>query len=716
MAPDPNQIDISLSLLPGESKTVIDNLIKELQNITTKMGNLSIGDQSVALAQSGPMARLSPTGSNDEPVDVNIVSVSPTASFAGVAAPTPSQPIDSGSQATTLPNIPTQATLANIEPGVTPGTVSAGQQQSKLGEIAANQAGIQATPVPAPGEGSPTSSDSTIGGTSSDGETVVDNQERQSRTSKLYNTTKNILIPRKEITQEQQDAGETKGSVDWGSMGSRAVNYAQSSALLGMNQGKDELGRMFAPSNLQSTGGQLGGDIAPSINFGGFLGNHIIPGTSYAQAAGSAVGIGDPNSAAAKGSRLEADAFAAAKNMKHIGIDEARQAQHAAIGTFGANAGDQANTNLQTLSQLRSTKDGGLSDLQQPELQKSMDAAMRDGSTSVNDVTKAFQQMPSAAKAARMGIHEYIAAAQEMASTLHQQGASYKKAMAAPNEAATISGQTPESAMAMRQAPIVQGALAAKGLLPEIQGQASSAQVYEAAMPQMKQIYGTLRKSFKPIVKHTPYGDVVQETAREQALAKTGNLFGTTGQEVGRLMNRSSKTLQKANVTDALKGYTQSVERVKHGAKSSSELAAGLEAERTGIGAVASDVTRPEVMQQLEKAHITGKALQAVRAAKTPEAFSAAANKALGIKTSQEQKASIKGDQTMNDVNVHVNVNMKGDAAKYFKDAQATTSTHTKAKKEANSGRGSYNHNNPDGDVPSSKSLLDMMKMGAIVH
>ncbi len=58
MAPDPNQIDISLSLLPGESKVVIDKLIEQLQKYYYRDGGAFYRGSERGLSAGGRYATL----------------------------------------------------------------------------------------------------------------------------------------------------------------------------------------------------------------------------------------------------------------------------------------------------------------------------------------------------------------------------------------------------------------------------------------------------------------------------------------------------------------------------------------------------------------------------------------------------------------------------------------------------------------------------------
>ncbi len=669
-ATDPNRIDISLALLPGESEIVIKDLIEQLTAISSQMRAMMSGDEYAPV--QGVMARTGTTASQDKPLDVHIVGVSPTASFA----------------------MPPNAERA----------------KEKLGaaEAAARSAGGVVLEPTAEMEKVDNASQSTVtpigGGPLPDASIREATAEEDTR-GRIRRIT-DQLIARKQ-TEEGEDIGGFKG-VDVGGTfkKSRGVadeirDYAMTYGVFqgahrGANSEVDQLKRSFTAGNIEDIGTMVGGESAPTVDLGP-LGENVIPGTKYFQALTGLLGIGDNDkSAAAKGARIEAQSAWDAKDLPYLNQEEARSLTHGAIGRGWTE--DEADRDRNNFSRLRD-QNRGLVPLDARTYGDMTEEVRRDGATSMNDLNKALKAMPSAAKAARMELNEFAADSTKLAQQLKAGGATYGRAAQAGPEWAAQTGMAPSVMGAALDNPMVQGTLAQSGLMPQIKGLASASEVSGATQEMVRQVYDTTRAGMTDDVKKTEHGTFVQRTAEEKARAMTSTTLGLPPGTIEKFLNmeKTGAGDVKSDAMDEITGYgrqTASIEKNLQG----DALSRARRAMRTGEGAAAESITRPEIMESLRKAGASEKDLKKVSSAKSATDFQAAARDAIGTATAKETDKAPSNAQTVNEVIVEVQAT--GALKNLLSTKVVKNEQHKKATKERDRGRGSYNFNNPDGIPP----------------
>lgn len=661
MAPNPNQIDISLALLPGESEAVIQNLIEQLQTISAQMAAIMGGDEYAPVG--GVMARKGITASTHgvDPVNVNIV---------GFGA----------NDVTTVPVASASRTRAKLE--------AAAGIPDVASEVVDNAS------VPPEPDGGPMPD-----------EPIRDAEER-SRRQQVIDQAREKLVPRRPPTEEQEAAGET-GDFDWGEAARRARDIAVTTSAFrnptvnvqgAVADEAMQLKSSFRSSNIENLGTELGGTNAPAVGAGGIGGQ--IPGMPLVQAIRGLLGNdGAQQSAGYKGLRAEIDSLWQGFKDPYLTQSEARQITHDSAGRGWDK--DVAERTRDNFSRLRRGTPG-LRQMDTGIYGQAVEQTLRGGGSSIEDLNRALKAMPEAAEAAHMGINEYIKSATDYAEGLTKAGASFgRAAMAAPAWTAAT-GMAPQVASAVRESPMVQGQLYAQGFTPATSGLASSGNVAKATSSSIKELYDIYSQGgYQDITEKTAAGTHTV-TADEQIRAEIGNEFGINADTVEKFLAQQGRTGAAADASTDIDEYskraTEIEDRLRGNDKGLSEARRWM---RTGEGAPDEAVTRPEVMKQLEAAGVNRDDLATVARNKDATGFADAARKALSKTTAGLNDASTDPNETINDrIAVSVELTMKGELSKYIKDQRIETDTYRNAKKTTNAGDGNFNHNNPRAKPP----------------
>lgn len=684
-APDPNRIDISLALLPGESEIVIKDLIEQLTAISGQMAAMMSGDEYAPV--QGVMARTGTTASQAKAVDVNIVSVSPHASFA-------------------MPTMP------NVE-----------RAKEKLGAAAA-AARTDPSATEAPTEEMDNASQATVtpaggGGPLPDANVraAMDEEDSRSRIQKVMDRV---------IKRREPEEGEDRGKIAKmetvkaaGGVANEVRDYAMTYGVFQHAKGgaegeAEQLKRSFMPDNLVNVGAELGGE-APTTNYGlgKILGTeNVLPGTAYLEAAKGILGLGGGNAASAIGARVEASAVKDAAQMGYLNQEEARTLSHSAIGHGWGE--DEADQDRENYGRVRKEAKGGLQGLSAREYGGLTEKVRRDGSSSMKELNEALLAMPKASEAARMGLDEFREASVQYADQLKSQGATFGKAISAGGDFAALTGMAPEVAGQLRQAPIVQGNLAGQGLLPQMQGLASESQVAGIATKQAKTMFDMFRPQMTDTVEKTAAGSAVTASADDKAKAMVASQLGVPVGQVDKLLNldKGGALDSRAEALTNIVGYGNQAKNLEDNL-SGDALSKARDDVRSG-GGPSEMITRPEIMESLSKAGVDDEALKKVGKATTATEFQRSARDALASATADDTKEAAKNDETINEkIQVSIDLKMRGAAAKVFENQSIKQDVHRKANKERDRGRGSHNHNNPDGDPPAKGwSLLDALPIG----
>lgn len=679
MAPNPNQIDISLSLLPGESETVISDLIETMRTVAAQMAQITGGNEFSAM--SGPVPRAGVTGS--------------TATHGTYVPP--------GTDASHPPGYEPEAKSKIWLPPQAAEERAAERTREKLGAKAAESD---------PSE-QPTEDNASVAGQSEQtGHPVaeaIDESEKQGRIKRITNT----LYPRKEPTPEQAERNKP-GSFDWRQAKSTTDEMRDWMMTYGVfRNGKggvsDEVQQLktsFMPDNIERLGTELGGTQASSTSIAGIEG--VLPGMPLVEAVRGLGPIqsvreflGSDNareSAGYKGAQAEAKALWKGFKDPYITQSEARQVTHSTINKgWGA---DVAERDMDLYSRLRDPKKGGSTGMNamSPAVMSDFLDQTRRGGGSVNDVVKALKAMPAAAKAAHMGLEEFVESSKVYAEELTKTGASFADAAMAGPSFAAATGMSPQQAGALRQNPLIQGKLYEQGYTPETEGLADSGTLAMAMSDSVMEMDEMYQNSFEPITKTLDSGTVVTNTSEEQRNAAIAPAVGLPNagavEKVKALREYTMKSAEATSEIDQYQNQAQDIEKDLTGA-GRSEASRWM---RTGKGAPEQASTRPKVMKQLKEAGVGREELAKVAEQKGATGFAGAARDALAKTTKEITEANGGDDESLNEkIAVSVELKMKGAAAQIFEDITKNTDVARNARRKRNRpGGGSFVFNNPD--------------------
>lgn len=706
MAIDPNQIDISLSLLPGESEQVLSDLIEIMQEVAGQMTAIANGKEFAPVGNTLPSKGVTRSDANDV-VSVHIASVSPTASL-GVPAGAVSD------QQWSIPGDSTSGGMVMRVPVASPGPdgESQARTRAKLGAAART-------------EEAPTEEMGPVGQPSTPPDVVlpdapIEEEMEKGRFKRRFEQARESLTVRHPPNEEQKRAGELGEANRLGTL----MNLGQiglTARVLGMGNGqgaiadeKEQLKSSFMPGNLESLGTELGGTQAPSARIPGLGIEGVIPGTPLVQAVLGRLGNDKAKeSAGYKGMKAELDSLWKGFKDPYVSQGEARQIGHGVIGKgFNKQDVEEAQDDF---SKMRDRTKGmpaiGAKDFVEMRTQ-----ALREGGESLETLNQAVTDLPGAAQAARMGIEEFTASVISVAESMTTEGATYAQAVEAVGSFSASTGLAPQVMQAVKASPMVKGDLYSKGFDEATIGQASGGMVAKSMAKSARELYDTFEPGYQDITEETEAGTITT-TKEDQAIARVANELTVSKSTAEKMLNQEEYTDEAATATDYIDQSAKTSRELhdKYGGDKE-KLAEVREKMRTGVGAPKDAITRPEVIKQMRKAGVDEKTLKEVEGAGSATDFRAAAKLAIEEQTKainegkdEEGKGPKKGESINDKVSVSVDLKMKGVAARMFEDLKVDADAYREANKARNTGKATHKHHNPRG-LPPAKSMAESLK------
>jgi hypothetical protein len=601
MPPNPNQIDVSLALLPGNSEAAVQSLVAAMNQVSTNLASLAgggvgnIADPNTGVVNEGRSiaASTSHAGMNTDAAARMGEVAAALQSFSEEFSKFRNQ-MAAEAMTTVAPprgNVPEAPPEVRTVAGASTATgIDVGDFSNALAEATARTiASLQGPPLPPggdpgglPGPGGPIDVNvvnaADIGSSVNVGAAVA---------GSVANASGAAATQEAEVNTGEEHMGRMArflhdrpiGSFAATTAGNWAAQHFQTSRIIAAQQGRN----LFDRNSLANLGVLDGAPIGNVIN--GPMGIQVQDPRQY---------VG----AMAQGLQTRLGFMAQGAQVPYLGMRGASQ-----FGEEMMRRGRTEEEAQQYISRVLAPARGSFLGTLAPEIQTDIiDQATRVGTQSLESLSRSMNGMGAAARAARMANDEYAQSAMQFAEGVQAQGGTYVGGLNAANTFAMQTGLAPQIGQQLNENGLVQGiTMANTGVIPQLQGLLPQSARNEGINESLNTLVGAFEGSFQDTQVDLGNGDTYTITAREQAIGMAAQQMGITPEAAQRLLDAQDimSDPNMANAHTRLEAYNRDIENARRATGGEGrEWEAAVESINEGYGPSGSSIN--EIIGALE--------------------------------------------------------------------------------------------------------------------